>query len=84
MTFIQKEVGHRNIKIKEKNNTSNVSFYLTSPNKTYLAVFFQFYNTNQRIYLTFKHSNSNFSELLYALENQDTFMEKLTSVNVYE
>ena len=85
MTYIQKEVGHLNIKIKENNSNGKVSFYLTSLNKTYLAIFFQFPNdTRQRIYLTFKHSNSNFSEVLYALENQNTLIEIPNSVNVYE
>ena len=57
MTYIQKEVGHFNIKIKENNTIGKVSFYLTSPNKTYLAIFFQFPNDNrQRIYLTFKQT----------------------------
>ena len=85
MTYIPKEVGHLNIKNKENNNICKVSFYLTSLNKTYLALFFQFPNdTRHYIYLTFKHSNSNFSEVLYALENQITLIEITNSVNVYE
>ena len=76
MSYIKVNVQDLIISIKVHNEIGKVSYYLTDQNRNFLCIYHHFPNETQtKIYITHKWTNSNFNGLLVALRKQNSVIE---------